>query len=192
MRAKLVVIVTALLLAACSGGGALSTSWRDLTAPLPAGWVVVANSETAFTIADRPLPENPDGFSTSAPRADRPDIDVLPEAGIYFTYEPSTAPDDWRDLIAGALDGTVERDESIEVDGIPATLLQFSHESGGVATREMVVLIPSRGVVLIAQPIGILARTVEGAPPPGPGLFDAHLDEFLAIIDAISFGAPLR
>lgn len=125
---------------------------------------------TRFSIADGTLGE--DGVRGSA------------EAAAFFTHEPRSTPDDWRELIDGTLDGELEVDRSEQIGGLPATRLVFSHESNGVPMREMVVLIPSREIVVLLQPIVTRGQT------DGPAVFDAHLEEFEAVLSSLRFGAP--
>lgn len=193
-RARLLglVAVLALLLTACSSGPSSAVAWRDLSLTLPDGWVVAENRSGSLIIADKPLPANPDDFASTADSD--PDPDLLPEVGLYFTHEPNTVPGDWRELVTGALDGTIEADNALTIDGVPATQLVFSHASNGVSTREMVIVIPARGIVVLAQPIGIIGRqriTNQPSSEIGPVLYDAHVDEFAAIIASFAFGAPV-
>lgn len=168
--AALLAVVLAVLFGACDRGGGAERTWRDLHVTLPPGWSVFEDEPTRFSVADGTLGEEGDRGSA--------------EAAAFFTHEPQSRPDAWRELVDGALGGTLERDETLRVGGLPATRLVFSHESNGLAMREMVVLVPSRELVILMQPIVIRSQR------DGPEVFDAHLPEFEALLSSIRFGAP--
>lgn len=69
--------------------------------------------------------------------------------------------------------------------GVPATKFVFSHGSNGVPIREMVVVVPSRSIVMLMQPLVVKGQT------DGPAVFNAHLEEFEALLSSIEFGAPV-
>lgn len=165
----LLTLVALLLLTACSDGPV--REWRDLELTLPDGWMVFEDSPTGFSIADGELGEE------AGDRGER-------EAAAFLTYEPATVPDDWRAFVVD-VGGELETDQAIEVGGLPATQLIFSHASNGVPLREMVVLVPSRGIVMLMQPLVVQGQT------DGPEEFTAHLPEFQALVDSIEFGAPV-
>lgn len=104
---------------------------------------------------------------------------------VQFTWEPDTLPDDWRELVA-LLDGTIEVDETIELDGVPATRLVYTWTTSEVSTREMVVLVPARGIVILAQPV------LEAGEVDGPQRFLDHADVFADMLARLTFGAPQR
>lgn len=169
----------ALVLGACSGGSQPSSvTWRNVTVPVPDGWYVIEQADTRLSLASHDL--RPDQAAGSP--ADRPEGDVL---GMFFTFEPRTIPDDWRRFVAeqGA---TLESDQALVLEGdVPATQLVYSYVTDGLPTREMVVVIPSRAIVLIAQPI----------PAPGdedgPEVFLRHIETFLEVLEGARFGPPL-
>ena len=167
------------LLAACSDGSPQPdrVEWRNLSIPLPDGWYLFEEAETRLSIGNEDLGARPDGEP-----GERPEGDVV---AMFFTYEPLAVPEDWREFVEqqGA---ELETDVRLELEGeVPATQLVFSYTTDGTPTREMVVLIPSRGIVLLAQPI----------PGPGedeaPQVFLEHLDTFVDVIEGIEFGAPV-
>lgn len=189
-RSSLVVVLLAALVATagCTAGrgqvGATGdVRWRDLSMLLPDGWVVTQDTASAFSVNDKPLPDDPDAY---APGGDG-DVALLPEAGAYFTHAPDETIQDWRDLVARQ-GGTVHRDETFTVDGVPANLLEFSQSTGDVPTRERVVVIPARDIVVLLQPIPARAFG-EGV---GPGLFAAHEQEFTDLVASFDLGAPQR
>lgn len=172
LRSLAAVLVAVVLATGCGGADGPERSWRDLELTLPDGWVVFEDEPTRFSVADGPLGED----AGDRGRA---------EAAAFFTADADSRPDDWRELVAGTLEGTMEVDRSTEVGGLPATKLVFSHESNGVPMREMVVLIPSREIVILLQPV------VTRDQQDGPAVFDAHLAEFEALLSSLRFGAPV-
>lgn len=172
MRASLRSLLLALLLgcvvAAC-GGDPSAVAWRDLTMTLPDGWEQYDQSETLLYVAD----------GETGDVGDPGDLTVAAQ----FTYEPQTTADDWRDFVVDE-DATLEQDEAVEIGGVPATRLVYSFVTNGVPTREMVVVVPSRGVVGLLQPVPVQGQQ------DGPDVFLANVDDFDAIIDSIRFGAP--
>ena len=155
-----------------------AVTWRNVTLDLPDEWYLVEQSETHLTISNQDLGVSEE---TEQPRP-RFDGDVV---AMYFTYEPETLPDDWRAFVEDQ-DATLESDDSIVVgSNVPATRIVYSYVTNGVPTREMVVLIPSRGIVVLSQPI------------PGPSGDDApqvflrHIETFLEVLQTAEYGAPL-
>ncbi len=159
------------LLTACGGGDDGSVAWRDLTLVPPDGWQVFEQGDFVLSLADAPL----GGEGARGARA----------VAAQFTHEPDTVPDDWRRFVEEQ-GGELEVDEAITVDDLPATRLVFSYVTNEVPTREMVVLVPSRGIVMLFQPV------IEMGETDGPDRFVAKRDEFEAILAGIDFGAPLR
>lgn len=167
----LLVLVVALAAAACGAGDTGSQEWRGLDLRLPDGWEVFERRDTLLSVADAPLGDeagDPGRRSVAA----------------QFTYDPSTSADDWRELIRGE-GGEVESDERIELDGVPATRLVFHWTTNGIPTREMLVTVPSRSIVILFQPVPVAGQT------DAPDVFLAKADDFQAILDSIRFGAPV-
>ena len=165
-----IVVLLAVVLAAC--GDPSQVSWRGLTLRLPDGWHTFERSTDRLSLADGQL-----GASPGDPGSR--------EAEAFFTYEPETTAGDWRDFVT-RVDGTMETDEQITVGGRPATRLVFRHASGDIPIREMVVVVPSRHVVVLMHPLVTRGST------DGPQKFLAHRAEFDAILDSITFGAPVK
>lgn len=175
---RLALVVLASLLVACGADDQPgSVTWRNMTVDLPDDWYLVEEADDRLSLANEPLrigegdgdPEPPDG-------------DVV---AMFFTYEADTVPDDWRRFVEQQ-DATLESDDQLVLDGeIPATRLVFSYTTGGVPTREMVVVIPSRGIVVLALPV----------PGPGderaPEVFLEHVETFIGILEGARFGAPV-
>jgi hypothetical protein len=172
----LVLGVLVALLVGCGGGADGTVAWRDLSLELPDGWVVFEEEDTRLSVASEPLgAEIDDG--------ERPEGDVV---AVFLTYEPRTIPDDWR-RYAEERGAVVEEDRSIEVGGVPATRFQLLEESDATTTRELVVVVPARDVVLLAQPVP------DGTEPGDlTGLFDAELAAFDELLGSISWGAPVE
>lgn len=168
----LAVIVLALALTACGDGGGVE--WRDASFEVPDGWSVFEEEHTRLSMASEPLGEDFDPDE----RAD----DIV---GMFFTHEPGTTPGDWREFVAGREDAEIESDTAIELDGVPATRIIYSHRSGEERTREMAVIIPAREIVVFAQPVP------EQGDPSGPEMFMRHLDTFDEVLDSVEWGPPI-
>ena len=164
-----------LLLAACGDDG--TVQWRDATLEVPEGWTVFEEEETRLSMANVPL-----GQDAGLGPDDRPDGDVV---GMFFTHEPGTTPGKWRDFIEGRDDATIESDQAIEIDGVPATQILYTHRSGDEITREMAVVVPAREIEIFVQPVP------EPGDPDGPEMFMRHFETFLEVIDSIEWGAPV-
>lgn len=165
-------LLAALLVAGC-GGGEGAVAWRDLDLQLPDGWTVIADQPGSLYVADG-VPSDDDGEAGSL------------EVGIQFQTVSGTSSDDWRRLV-DEQGWALERDEQLSVDGIPATLLEFSSDGsdGRPPNRERVVVVPSRDLEILSQ-----AVTVEGQQD-GPEVFDDHVEQFDAVRSSIDFGAPV-
>jgi hypothetical protein len=166
------------LLTGCGGGDDPqpdSVTWRNITLDLPDGWWVYERTDTLLSISNvdlRPTDEPP------AP----PEGDVV---SMSFTYRPGESPDDWRRFVADQ-DATLEADNRLVLDGeVPATQLVYRYVTNEVPTREMVVLIPSRSISVLSQPV------------PGPGDEDAPevfldwIDTFLEVLETAELGRPV-
>lgn len=172
-------LAAALLIAACGDGGnqPSSVQWRNVELELPTDWYVYEESEDLLSISNRDIgvPEDDD-----EPR-ERPEGDTV---AMSFTYEPDTLPADWREFVEEQ-DATLESDESMVLQGdVPATRLVFSYVSGDTPTREMVVIIPSRSIVVLAYPI-------PGPDDDAPAVFLDYIEDFLGVLESAEFGAPL-
>lgn len=174
-RPSLLTLVL-LILAGCGRGDAGAVAWRDLTLSVPEGWVVFEEGPTLLSLANQPI-----GGDVS--EDERPEDDIV---AMFFTHRPGTTPGAWRTHIeeSGA---KLEVDEAIEVGGVPATRLQFVTPASetGAETRELVVVVPSRDVELLAQPVPLPDSTdalevFERARPT--------IDEILA---SVRWGAPI-
>ena len=172
-----VLLAAAFLLSSC--GPPSSVTWRNITFDVPEGWHVVEQGPTRMTLASAQIV--PTG-GTIEPEA-APDEPVV---AMWFSYEPYTLPDDWRDFVdeQGA---TLETDDQIRLTGdVPAARLIYSRTMDGVPTREMVLVIPARSVVVFAQPV----------PRPGdtdaPDVFLDHVATFLEVVESAEFGAPVE
>lgn len=177
-RHVLVLLVVALVLSACGDSRQPSEArWRNLTIPLPDGWYLFEDEDTRLSISNRDL-----GVDAADRGVDDQDA---PTVAMWFTYVPDTLPADWR-AWAESVDATIESDQQIQLDGdVPATRLVYRFETLGVHTREMVVVIPSRQIVVLANPVF------------GPGdddvreLFVDHFEDFSAVLDGITLGSPV-
>lgn len=169
----LLVGAVALLVGGCtssSGTPGGTVSWRALTIDLPGDWIEMDRTETSLSVGD--------GEGSTEP-GERGDLYVFTQ----FTIEPSATADQWRAFVEEQ-DATLEQDTSTTVGTLPATLIQYSFTTNGIPTRERIVVVPSRDLVLLQQPVPMQGET------EGPEWFDEHLDEFDALLEGISFGAP--
>lgn len=173
------LLVLAVFLAACgSGNQPDAVTWRNVGLPLPVDWYVFEEEADRLSLSNQDI-----GIGDVAGQPnDWPEGDVV---AMFFTYEPGVAPDDWRRLL-DQLDAEIETDDRLTLAGdVPATRLIYRYETAGVQTREMVVVIPSRSIVLLAQPV----------PPPGSTdqteVFLAYLDDFMGVLESATFGAPV-
>ena len=176
----LAALLTVLLLAAACGSSDQpgSVSWRNVEMDLPDGWYLFEEEADRLSISNQDIGI---GDVAGTPN-DWPDGEVV---AMFFTYEPDTLPSDWRDLLE-QLDAEVETDTQLVLEGeVPATQLIYRYETEGVVTREMVVVIPSRSIVLLAQPV----------PAPGDTdvseVFLRHLDDMMGVLESATFGAPV-
>lgn len=159
-----------LLLAVACGGASDEVQWRGLDLTLPEGWVVVENRSNVLTVADAPRPQSPGALGDRTVS-----VQVLHDSGADVEV--------WRDSVRER-DGTVEVDEETSVGGRPARRLVFTRESNDVTTREMVVLVPSRELEILLQPV---ARPDEHDLTQ---VFLDHRDEFDELLASVTFGAP--
>lgn len=167
-------LLLAVLLAACGGDG--EVRWRDLRLELPDGWVVFEEEDSRLSIANAPLGVGSDIEEIR-------DQDVV---ALFFTHEPDASPDAWRRLIEGVDGAELESDRRIDLGGVPATELVWSQAFGsGQPTREMVIVVPPRQVVVLAQPVPLPGDT------DAPEVFDAHRDVIDGILGSVRWGAPV-
>jgi hypothetical protein len=178
VRPGLVVVLLIALLGACSPGNQPgSVEWRNVTLRLPDGWYVFEEADTRLSISNQDI--GPNALRGGVPAFDEPVV------AMFFTYEPSTLPDDWRRYVEQQ-DATLESDDQIVLEGeVPATRLIFSYETDGVPLREMVVVIPSRAIVVLAQPVPAAGAT------DGPEVFLRYVETFLEVLENARFGAPM-
>ena len=177
-----VVTVLAVLLVACSGGpvgGSGPLEWRDLDLVVPSGWQVLTQRGDLLLIANRDLRADDIEATPSLPQ----DPDANNAVAVQFTTD-STNADAWRDLIESE-GGQIESDRRIQLDGIPATAITFRWTTNNVPTREQVVVVPSRDLVILLQPVPIQGQLT------GPEVYLRHVDEFQAVLDSLDFGAPV-
>ena len=172
VRVALLLLV-ALVAVACGDSG--TVQWRDATVTVPEGWHVFEEEETRLSISNVPLGMDADPDEIG-------DQDVV---AMFFEHRPGHIPDDLREFVDDRPGGTIESDEAIELDGVPATRIIYQHVSSEVTTREMAVIIPAREIAVLAQPV----------PSPGdehaPEVFMEHLDTFLDVLETLEFGVPV-
>ena len=179
LRTALAVLL-ATVLVACTGsaGGPGPMAWRDLDLFVPEGWQFLDQRGDLLLIANRDL--RADDIEATPSLVEDPQANDA--VAVQFKTDSSN-PDAWRDLVE-AEGGEVESDRSIQLDGIPATAITFSWVSNDVPTREQVVIVPSRELVILLQPVPVQGQQT------GPDVYLRHVDEFQAILDSLDFGAP--
>lgn len=151
-------------IAACAPDGG-RVGWRDLSLEVPDGWVVAERDDRKLSLANTEFAPH---------RADEL------EAAIFLTHEPDGSIDRWREL-AGERDGDIEADGTLELDGEPASRLVFSHDANGTLLREMVVVVPSRDLVMLFQPV------VPRGSRDGPDTFERHRERFQQVLASLRF-----
>ncbi|MEX2532884.1 MAG: hypothetical protein WD360_02840 [Nitriliruptoraceae bacterium] len=175
-RALIACAFCAMLLVSCSSQNG-PVVWRNITVDLPEGWVVFERTDTTLSIANVPLGPQEDG----APRA-VPDGEVV---AMFFSYEPDTLPRDWLEFLAANGAEIETQQQRILTGDVPATQVVYRLTDEITDTREMVVLIPSRNVVILAQPVPSVGDS------SGPDVFLRNIDTFLTVVDTLNFGAPV-
>lgn len=155
-------------LTAC-GGTPTTLAWRNIVLPVPEGWVVVEVDDARVRLA-----------SASAE-------DGVPDDGLVvlsISFDPRTLPDDVRSG-AAARGATIESDAPIVVgDEVPATRFVVFEPSAVAPTREVIVLVPSRGLVAVGS-------VVPGATVSDPAdrLLE-DLDVLLSVLEDAAYGPP--
>ncbi len=173
----LLLVLAAIAVGCGRGNQPSSVEWRNVTVQVPDGWYVFEEAETRLSISNQDI--GPEATREGAPPADEPVV------AMFFTYEPRTQPDDWRRYVEEQ-DATLEVDDRLELDGeVPATRLVFSYITDDVPLREMVVVIPSRSIVVLSQPVPAVGVT------SGPDVFLDHVETFMQVLEEASFGAPV-
>ncbi|MEY3019088.1 MAG: hypothetical protein RLZZ272_72 [Actinomycetota bacterium] len=170
LHARTSLAVLVLVLVAACGGSPSSLAWRNIVLPVPDGWVVVEESDERVRLA-------------SASAEDGVPVDGL--VVLSLTFEPRTLPDDVR-AAAIARGATIESDGPIVVgDEVPATRIVVLEPTAGAPTREMIVLVPSRGLVAVG---GVVAGA--SVADPAARLLD-DLDVLLSVLEDASYGPPV-
>lgn len=173
----LLLVLAAIAVGCGSGNQPSAVEWRNVTVRLPDGWYVFEEADTRLSISNQDI--GPEAMRDGVPDNDAPVV------AMFFTYEPSTQPGDWRRYVEEQ-DATLEVDDRLELDGeVPATRLVFSYVTDGVPLREMVVVIPSRSIVVLSQPVPAIGDT------SGPDVFLDHVETFVRVLEEARFGAPV-
>lgn len=166
---RLIASLALLILLGC-GASPSAVEWRNVTLPVPDGWVVVEATDARLRLA-----------SASAEQ------EVPPEGLVVLTiaFDPRALPDDVR-AQATARGATLESDSAIVVgDEVPARRFVLLDRAVIPATRELVVLVPSRGLVAT----GVVVPGSAVADPAARLLED--LDVLLAVLVEAVYGPPV-
>lgn len=171
-RRLVLAVVLAVGLVACGGGGR-QVDWRGLELTLPEGWSTFEQSSTLLSVANAPLGEE------AGDPGDR-------TVAVQFTHRPDATVEQHREFVARQ-GGEIEVDESTTIGGRPARRLVYTltFDATGTPTREMVVLIPARGLEILLQPVPTTDQT------DAPEVFTDYRDEFDRLLASIEFGAPI-
>ncbi|HEX9889581.1 MAG TPA: hypothetical protein VGA69_08905, partial [Nitriliruptorales bacterium] len=100
------------------------------------------------------------------------------EAGVFLVRDPGDSAAKWRELIEQR-GWTLEHDAPVTLDGVPATRLTFEQTGARVPTRETVVVVPSRQLTILLQPIPY------GQAQDGLDIYARHAHEFDAILQRL-------
>lgn len=161
------LLAAVLVAAACASDGG-TVRWRDLRLDVPDGWLVTERNGTALSLADAPFHEEA--------------ADEL-SAAVFLRHEPATDAADWRRFV-GEQGGELEVDEPVTVGGAPGTRLVFTYDANGTVLTEMVVVVPSRDLVVLLQPV------VARGSRDGPATFASHRGTFERLLASVVFGPP--
>lgn len=158
------LLLTAVLIAACSGSSAVS--WPGASFELPNGWEVLEETPARLILADHLRAEGERG--------------VL----VTFVRAAGTLPNEWRRSVAerGA---TLEMDLPVLIAGdVPATQLILLDVVNGIPLREALLVVPSRGLVIAITP------RLEPGDEDGPDVLLASLDAVREFLDGVRLSAP--
>lgn len=168
------LVAVLVVLTGCGGGGG-PYPWRDLTLAIPEGWSVFEEADTRLGLSNVALAELDQ-------RGDAPSGDVI---AVSLMAGPGADPGSWR-RDASERGITVEEDRATEVGGLPATRFVLLDDTTASPRRELVVLVPSRSLTLIATPV-----TRQDASD-GPEVFDRAAPTIEELVASISWGAPVE
>lgn len=163
-RTALALLLVPTLLAAC--GGPEQVDWPGARFELPEGWEVVSSDADRLVLADHLAAEGERGVLTT------------------FVRVPGTLPDDWR-LRVAERGATLESDSGVLIAGdVPATQLVLRDEVGGTPVREVILVVASRGLVIVVTP-----RVLPGEQD-GPRVLLDGLDGVRTLLDGIELAPP--
>ncbi len=157
--AAAVAALVALTLTAC--GGSDVVDWDVVRMDVPVGWEVLAEERDRLVLADHLVTEGERGVT------------------VTFLRVPDALPDAWRARVAerGA---ELETDVGIRIAGdVPATQLVLRDVVDGVPVREVLMIVPSRGLVIAITPRIVMGET------DGPELLLERLDGVRTVLDRL-------
>lgn len=147
------------MLGAC--GGPDTVAWDVVRLDLPEGWEVLSQGADRLVLADHLAEEGQRGVTVTLLRV------------------PDAFPDAWRARIADR-GAELEADTGIRIAGdVPATQLVLRDEVDGLPVREVLLVVPSRGLVIAVTP-----RLAPGEQD-GPELLLDRLDGVRTVLDGM-------
>ena len=158
-RRALAAAAAAVVLAGC--GGPEAVAWDVVRLDVPATWQVLGEEADRLVLADHRVDEDQRGVT------------------VTFLRVPDAFPDAWRARVAerGA---ELEGDTPVRIAGdVPATQLVLRDVVDGVPVREVLLVVPSRGLVIAVTP-----RIVMGEQD-GPELLLERLDGVRTVLDGM-------
>ena len=160
-RGRLAAAVAGLALALAACGGADAVAWDVVRLDLPATWEVLGEDTDRLVLADHLVEEGERGVT------------------VTFLRVPDALPDAWRARVADR-GAALEADMGVRIAGdVPATQLVLRDEVDGVPVREVLLVVPSRGLVIAITP-----RLAPGELD-GPELLLERLDGVRTLLDGM-------
>ena len=165
-RGRSAAALASLALALVACGGPDAVAWDVVRLDPPESWEVVAQEPDRLVLADHLAAEGQRGVT------------------VTFLRVPDALPDAWRARVADR-GAELEADTPVRIAGdVPATQLVLRDEVDGVPVREVLLVVPSRGLVIAVTP-----RIVMGEQD-GPQLLLDRLDGVRTVLDGMELVFP--
>jgi hypothetical protein len=160
-RRRLVAAVVGLALALVGCGGSGAVAWDVVRLDLPAGWEVLDAAPDRLVLADHLATEGERGVT------------------VTFLRVPDPVPDAWRARVADR-GAELEAGMGVRIAGdVPATQLVLRDQVDGVPVREVLLVVPSRGLVIAVTP------RLAPEDRDGPELLLERLDGVRTVLDGM-------